>query len=327
MVSGPTLGPGDVLDAFGSAAAVLSDHAGALDRLGDDREWDPDAIGDSGDRTGATDGRSAGPDGGGNGVGADLSRTLAAAVEGVDAVNGMASVADALASGARRVAKGQAGRGLVTLLESLAESLRNADRLDAERFAIGLELAAERLAPDDDGSHAGCLPAVVAAAADAALAAFDDGADLGDVVIAAADDGLAELESGPLANPELVERGVVDAPAAGFLLVLDVLASVITGEPLPAPPAEPTGPPAALVGSVPTYRVSCRLEPAEGVGIESADWLEALWRELGRLDRYEAFGPAWEMSLVTSDPGRAVEALFGLGRPTELRIAVVPGPG
>src|SRR5690606_29830814 len=103
-------------------------------------------------------------------------------------------------------------------------------RMDAERFALGLELAAERLAPADDGAHAGGLPAVVAAAADGALAALDAGAQLADVVIAAADDGLRELEAGPLSNPALVERGVVDASAAGFLLLLDALASVLTGE-------------------------------------------------------------------------------------------------
>jgi hypothetical protein len=215
---------------------------------------------------------------------------------------------------------------MATVLAGLAESLSNADRLDGERLAIGLELSAERLAPADDGAHAGCLPAVVAAAADAALAALDSGAALSDVVIAAADEGLTELETGPVANPLLVERGVVDAAAAGFLLVLDALASVMTGEPLPAPPMDPVELPSGTVSATGRYRVSCRVEPHEGCGIESANWLESLWFELGDLERFEPFDQRWDVSLVTPEPGRAIEAVFDVGRPRDLRVvAVAPG--
>jgi dihydroxyacetone kinase-like predicted kinase len=47
-------------------------------------------------------------------------------------------------------------------------------------------------------------------------------------VVAAADAGLAELEHGPQVDPTLAGRGAVDPAAAGFLLLLDALASVVT---------------------------------------------------------------------------------------------------
>lgn len=317
MASAPTLGPDELRDAFRAVATVLADHAAALDRLEQPAGWDQPGTG--------TDGNSsevrADPV---EGSGTDLARTFGGAVAAVGDATTVGGVAERLARGAAASAGRRAGRSAALVLEGMSESLRNADRLDAQRFAIGLELAAERLAPADDGCNAGCLPAVVASAADGALSALDAGADLADVVIAAADDGLTELERGPVANPTLVERGVVDASAAGFLLVLDVVASVMTGEPLPAPPMDPVlGP--AVDGSTPArYRVTCRVEPNDGSGIETANWLESVWFELGELERFDSFGPSWAVSLVTAEPGAAIEALFEVGRARDLRVVTVP---
>jgi hypothetical protein len=298
MATAGTLGHAELRDALAAIAGVVADHAAALDRL----------QGETGT------------------AGSDLSAALGAAAEAAGdaaASLGLPGVLDAAAGGAAAGADHAAGRGIAVVLGGLAESARNADRLDAERFALGLELAAERLAPADDGAHAGCLPAVVAVSAGAALAALDAGADLADMVIAAADDGLAELESGPQANPVLVERGVVDAAAAGFLLVLDVLASVLTGEPLPAPPLDPIEVPSGDGADPGRYRVSCSVEPADGCGVESASWLESVWFDLGELERFDHSGARWGVSLVTGDPGRAIEAVCDVGRPRDLRVVAV----
>ena len=301
MATAATLGHAELRDALDAIAGVLADHAAALDRL----------QGEAGT------------------AGTDLSATVAAAAEAARAAPaslGLTGVLDAAARGASDGAQHPAGRGLAAILGGLAESARNADRLDPERFALGLELAAERLAPADDGSHAGCLPAVVASSAAASLAALGSGAALAAMVISAADDGLVELESGPQANPALVERGVVDAAAAGYLLVLDVLAGVLTGEPLPAPPLDPLEVPGVDGSEAGRYRVSCSVEPADGCGVESASWLESVWFELGELERFDPSGARWGVSLVTGDPGRAIEALCDVGRPRDLRVvAVRPG--
>lgn len=333
MVARVQLDPAGLVEALRAAAAVVDDHRAALDRLdqGDDWDdgWDDEAPaaasteGDVGDATGADGG---GPGTSGRAAGSDLAATLAATATAAEGTTTFAALADAMVQGPSNSANGPAGRDMGQVLAGLAASVRNADRLDATRFALGLELAAERLTVADDGSHAGCLPAVLAVAADAALGAVDAGAALADTVIAAADEGLAELESGPRANPDLVERGVVDAAAAGFLLVLDVFASVITGEPLPAAPVEPVAPvPAGGSTGTRRYRVRCQVEPHDGCGLESANWLEATWHELGDLVAFDGTSAHWRAEVLTTVPGSAIEAIFDVGRPRELHVGVDDG--
>lgn len=317
MASRLQLTPIELVEAVAAAATVVADHALALDQLAVGSGWADgddllDAEGDgaaTGDRPDDDDDRSTGP-------GSSLARTLqgaAAAMSG--AATGMTAVVTAMETGARSVV---GPSDTTEVLAGLAEALRNADLLDAARFSIGLEIAAERLAGGDDGAHAGCLPAVVAAAAAGALGALDAGADLGDTVIAAADEGLVELETGPSDNPALAESGTVDAAAAGFLLVLDVFASTITGEPLPEPPGD-----VRTVGSDGRrYEVRCRIRPHDGCGIESADWLESTWHEMGELVEFDGIGSMWTAGVITASPGAAVEAIFEVGRPKDLHIAL-----
>ena len=309
MASRSQLSPSELTGAIASAAAVVRDHSVALDQL-ESAAWGDDGFGveeSERDDSEAT-----------RGAGSALTRTLdAAAAAMTEAPNDMAHVASSMESGGRAASCGSA---VVEVLAGLAEALRNADRLDAERCSIGLEIAAERLAAGDDGAHSGCLPAVVAASAAGALAAFDAGADLGDTIIAAADEGLVELEAGLVDNPVLAERGAVDAAAAGFLLLLDVMASTVTGEPLPEPPSEQP----SIGSDGRLYEVRCRIRPHDGCGIESANWLESTWFEMGELVEFDGLGATWRAGVITTSPGAAVEAIFEVGRPQDLHIGLAP---
>jgi len=306
----------ELLDGWRIVGEVLGDHAAALDRLEAGDADDGDEIDGAAEPAVEANGEP-----GELFAGSDLAATVAGAVAAASGAADMSRLWTELVRGADASARGRAGRDLVEVLEAMSEVLRNADRLDAERFALALEVAAERLAGDDDGAHPGCLSSVVAASAAGALAAVDGGATLADAVIAAADEGLVELEAGPVSHPDLVERGVVDAAAAGYLLLLDTLASVITGEPLPSPP--PDTPPVPQHGAV--FLVSCRIDPHEGCGLESANWLESTWYDLGELVEFEGLGATWRAALVTSLPGSAVEAIFEVGRPRELHIGLAGG--
>jgi len=326
MASTARLSAIELLEGLRTVAAVLADHEAALDRLDSDVADSDVAVGDlAADHGARTDGDVA-PDLAAAPMsslvrtlaGADLTATVEASVLAADGCTDMARLWDGLRRGAALGASGPAGTALAGLLAGMAEVLCNADHLDAERLALALEVGAERIAEGDDGGHPGSLAAVASAAAAGALSAVDDGADLADALITAADDGLVELETGPTSNPELVERGVVDAGAAGFLLMLDTLASVITGEPLPAPPPDS---PVVTSGSV-RFSVSCRIEPHDGCGLESANWLESTWYELGDLVDFDGIGPVWRAELVTRLPGAAIEAVFEVGRPRELHIGV-----
>jgi hypothetical protein len=321
--------------ALRAAADVMVEHRAALDRLelaatGREDMTAEELVAETAELEGQLSGDASGgfepdavpaPDAGVL-AGADLEATLGATASALDGAVTFAEVASVLERVPAGAATGAAGGGVALLLAGLAESVRNADSLDAGRFAIGLEIGAERLAERDQGVRPGRLAAVVAAAADAALAAVDDGADLAEAIISAADDGLVELECGPQVDPVLAERGVVEAGAAGVLLLLDVLASVVTGEPLPAAPSETSRPPAGAGSGAQRYRVACRVEPYDGNGLESSNWLESTWHEMGELEEFRR-GSAWQVALVTVVPGAAIEAIHDVGRPRELHIAVV----
>lgn len=301
----------DFLEMLESAAVVIDEHRAALDRLelGSDWDTDPDAP------------RR-------RGVGSDLADLLSAAVAEAGGLAGGAAPSFAVICDALDRAAGNAGTAhtdLARLFGGIAEVLRNADAVDAERIAIALEVAGERLATSRVASSPGRLPVVVAVAADAALAALDDGATLGDVAIAAADEGLGELERGPVDDEFLSRRGSVDASAAGFLLMLDVFCAVVAGEPLPAPPPDVTEVAVREEGGL-LYRVSCRVEPHDGCGLESADWLESTWHDLGSLVAFDGTVRPWRAEAVSTLPGALVEAIYEVGRPLELHIGVDSAP-
>ncbi len=307
----PRLDPAGFLEMLGAAATVIEEHRAALDRLelGSDWDADPDAP------------RR-------RGVGSDLADLLSAAVaEAAEAAGGgqpsFAVICDALDRAAG--GSGTAHTDLARLFGGVAEVLRNADVVDAERIAIALEVAGERLATSRVAASPGRLPVVVAVAADAALAALDAGASLGDVLIAAADEGLGELERGPVDDEVLARRGSVDASAAGILLMLDVFCAVVTGEPLPAPPPDAAELAVSEAGGL-LYRVRCRVEPHDGCGLESADWLESTWHDLGSLVTFDGTVLPWRAEAVSTLPGTLVEAIYEVGRPLELYIGVDSAP-
>ncbi len=317
----------ELLLAFRSVAQVLVDHEGALNQL----QAEDDEIGlevasapdqfevDLSDPELGTPELGNSPAFTGAGfAGSDLARTMTAAVSAAEGAGDMAHLFEGLRRGSAQGATGEAGRSLATVFAGLAEVLCNLDHLDGQGLALGLEVAAEQLSQGDDGQHRGAMPAVLSATAIGALGAVDSGADLAEVVIAAADEGLTELETGPQSNPELMERGMVDAASAGFLLLLDTLASVLTGEPLPAPPAEPQ----RLMSGGTKFVVRCEVQAHSGCGLESANWLESTWHELGTLRFFDGIGPIWRAELLTTLPGEAIEAIFAVGRPQNLHIGL-----
>lgn len=303
MTTLAVLSPADVAGVLQACAEVLADHAAALDLL----EHVP------------TDDGTAAPAGG---AGTSLAGALASAAAAAAGASDLTRLGDAVAA-ACAGSPGRAGRTVAAMSAGWADALRNADRVDGPRLALMLEAGAEALTGGDDGAHPGGPAAVAAAAADAALGAADTGASLAEVVLAAADGGLAELERGPVVDPALARRGVVDAVAAGFLLVLDVLASTVTGEPLPELPSDPFPAAPADGGHRTTtqYEVRCRLSPAEGV--DPDDWLRDALAELGEVRVLEPGNGAWAVEVRTPLPGAVVEALVDAGRPREMHIAVV----
>ncbi|MEZ5238565.1 MAG: hypothetical protein R2716_06310 [Microthrixaceae bacterium] len=292
-----TLDPQEYLEAMSAAAGVMASHAGALDALGPGSE------------------------------GSDMAATLAAAVDGAEGGPSFAQLASSMQRAAESAASTAAGRTMAALLGGMAEVLVNSDRVDASRFALALEAGAEALAPRDDGRHPGGFVSVASAAADAALDAADRGSSLGDTMLAAANAGIEELEKGPVLDAGLAELGAVDPAAAAYLLMLDSLASIATGEPLPEPPEPDAIPPRGEpsgdhLGE--TYRIGCRLHPHEA-GIEALADLRAGLHPRCESYRAESAGGHWEVEAVTALPGSVVELIASMGDLGDLDIRVV-GP-
>ena len=323
--------------AVSAAATVLGAHAVGLDGLG--VTPDPGGGGEPPDPAA----HGTGPGAAQPGSGSDLAATLEAAAASAEGRGSFAEVGSSMARAATSAASGPAGAGLAAFLAGMSEALANADRLDGPRFALCLEAGAERLAPRDDGRHPGGFVAVASAAADAALDAADRGSSLGETVLAAANAGIEELEKGPVLDPRLAECGSVDPAAAGFLLMLDSLASVITGEPLPEPPGSPhaTGPsepvrvqgesdPSAA-GSRDTsmvttrFHISCRLFPHDG-GVEARAELDAELHGTCETHRLDTRGGYWEVDVLTGRPGAVVELLASTGTMRETDIGLDPAP-
>lgn len=323
--SGPVeLGPREFVGAMRSCVSVLREHAAALDGL-DGTDVDafggPHPTAEAALDPGGDDGPTAGHDDGSRpGPGTDLAATLGAACDEVEDDSSFAVVCHRMSVGARRGARAQAGRRLAAFLDGASEVLRNADRVDGARLALALESGAERVTEADDGTHPGCLLAVISATADGALDASDSAGDLVEVLVSAAEAGLVELEQGPLVDPGLAERGTVDPAAAGFLLILDTLAAFLTGDPLPAPPSQP-GPTATTPRRGQRFELRCRVTPP-APDIEAAAHVESVVFELAERLTFDASGRHWDIEVVTTLPGSVVEALAGAGALSEMHIGL-----
>ena len=97
-----------------------------------------------------------------------------------------------------------------------------------------------------------------------------------------------------------------------------MLASTVTGEPLPELPSDPL--PASGTHVAEVYEVRCRLSPADGV--DPHDWLRDALVELGEVRDLAPGAAGWTVHVRTALPGAVVEALVDAGRPRELHISV-----
>lgn len=330
-----------LVGSFASIAGVLADHSDAIDSLDPSGGTFDEQAGSDVDRSGGV---------GVRGVGSDAASTLAVAVDAAGSADDLVSVMSKMGRAADQEAYGAGGRMVADLLSAFAEVSSSADSIDAQRFALVLELAAELMAErqatprrsgeTDSDAHdgsadidsSGGLASVVAASSVGALRAADQRLPLVEVIIAAADEGLDELESGVAMNPRLATSGVVDAAGAAYLLTLDCFAAIASGDPLPEPPVTAPDP----VGSSGTrFRISCVVlpsdthphdahgrEPAGDISswIETCAWLESTLRELAEVEVLETESSRCVVELVTVDAGRVVESICAVGRPTELSI-------
>lgn len=263
-------------------------------------------------------------------------RSAWAEVDGTDDGD-TAAVAAALANGALRGARGNSGVILSQILRGLGDVTATAAAqrggglidLDGELFAAALRHAVGLVVTSMGESVPGTIVSVLQAAAGAAEHTV--GADLADVVIAAADAAVVALDKTPQQLEVLAQAGVVDAGGRGLLVLLDALVVTLTGrapsrpEYLPSPPAQPQASTPAV--APPQFEVMYQLS---GCAPNAVEQLRERLEQLGESVAIAASGGTdrpghYSVHVHADDAGGAVEAAFAVGTPSRIQITSLSG--
>lgn len=259
-------------------------------------------------------------------TGSNMAHTMAAAVEEAEALGpgaGAEEVAEALAVGAVRGARGNSGVVLSQVMRGVAQSIAedaSEGVIVAEALGSAVGFVDRAIADPVEGTVVTVLRAAAAEAREVVEEADDPAAlSLTDVAVPATDAARVALARTPSQLPALREAGVVDAGGAGLVVLLETL----VGETAPAA-LGPAG--EAAPKDVDTH----------GLGGDVA--LEVLFSFEGDLDALEtALAPLGDSLIVarlnetagrvhihSHEAGRVVEAAYAAGAVSELRLEALP---
>lgn len=259
-------------------------------------------------------------------TGSNMAHTMAAAVEEAEALGpgaGAEEVAEALAVGAVRGARGNSGVVLSQVMRGVAQSIADDASegvMVAEALGSAVGFVDRAIADPVEGTVVTVLRAAAAEAREVVEEADDPAAlSLTDVAVPATDAARVALARTPSQLPALREAGVVDAGGAGLVVLLETL----VGETAPAAPG-------------PAREAAPTDVDTHGLGGDVA--LEVLFSFEGDLDALEtALAPLGDSLIVarlnetagrvhihSHEAGRVVEAAYAAGAVSELRLEALP---
>jgi len=258
----------------------------------------------------------------------------------------LAQECSAMARSLLLTARGNSGVILSQLVRGFAEAIADSgeDAADAAVMADGLERASERAYASVTRPAEGTILTVARAAAEAGATAVDRG--LAAVAEEALDAATVALQATTAQLPALERAGVVDAGAAGYLLLLEALARVVhqdgthvgermelfaddsmrrredwsqvgrVVEPIGATGGAPTGEGDLVLGG-PAYEVMYLLRDTDEERVATlTTTLDALGGSL-----LVVGGPdLWNVHVHVDDVGAALEAGVEAGRPYRVRV-------
>ena len=264
-------------------------------------------------------------------TGTNMGRTLDAVVAELDgAASDMGSTCAAISHGSLMGARGNSGVILSQVLRGLSAKMRESESADAAAFAAALKAASESAYTAVLKPIEGTILTVVRETADAAVTVASGGASLASTLRGARDAGRVALDNTPELLPVLKEAGVVDAGGAGFLLFMDSVMNVVSGEPIPEPQvvAGPTSDQIeALMArgeqSADVDVSELRYEVMFLLNLEDAkqrDFMEA-WGKIGDSIVVVGGDGLYNCHVHTNDIGAAIEAPIELGgKPFKIRV-------
>ena len=262
-------------------------------------------------------------------TGTNMALTLESVVNELDGAEDMGTMCKAISHGSLMGARGNSGVILSQVLRGMTDTIKGSDAVDGAGIAEALRHASEAAYSAVMRPVEGTILTVVRESATAAGAAAANGDGLDRVLEAATSAAEESLARTPELLPVLKDAGVVDAGAAGYVLLLDVLLHVVDGRPVPeaesfkapapsAGRAAPTGhvePEGATVSDL-RYEVMYLLEAAD----EAVPVFKNVWAGIGDSIVVVGGDGLWNCHIHTDDIGAAVEAALDAGRPRNIRV-------
>jgi hypothetical protein len=260
-------------------------------------------------------------------TGTNMSLTVQSVVEEVRNAQGMEAVAGAIAHGSLMGARGNSGVILSQILRGLSDTFRGSEEVGTAELVLALERASEAAYQAVLRPVEGTILTVLRTAAEAAAeTGTEAGEDLGALLATVYHRAENELENTPELLPVLKQAGVVDAGAAGFLLLIVAFLEEVTGREVIVPerifnaalqvarPPEGVGSQSAIADL--RYEVMFLLESQE----ESIVTFRQQWLELGDSIVIVGGDGTYNCHIHTDLPGPAIEAGIEAGRPYRLEI-------
>lgn len=167
-------------------------------------------------------------------TGTNMALTMKAAMEAAEGFGSLAEVAGAMAQGALRGARGNSGTILSQFVSGFYEGVKGLEKADGRQLARALVASAQAAYAAVGEPKEGTMLTVGRAAAEAALAAAERGADVIELFEAALAQAEQALEETPKLLDALREAGVVDAGGEGLVVALRDGLAALKGEELPA---------------------------------------------------------------------------------------------
>ncbi|MFP5347985.1 MAG: DAK2 domain-containing protein [Actinomycetes bacterium] len=235
-------------------------------------------------------------------------------------------------------ARGNSGIITSQLLRGLVDEMDGRTEVDGRCLAAALRNGNAMAWQAVESPVEGTILSVSRAAAEAAAPSAAGPSSVVDVLDAVTDAARAALQATTAQLPALQHAGVVDAGAAGVVVLLEALRAAVTGQPPRALGLEasrvagehrggaaeacPADPPvtASGDGTVVQLEVMYLLE----AGAQEAAELRTRLAQLGDSLVVVGTEPTWHVHVHTEDAGAAVEAGVLAGRPSAIRITPLP---
>jgi DAK2 domain fusion protein YloV len=256
-------------------------------------------------------------------TGTNLTMTVRAVAEAVGETTAASrrSLARDVARGALMGARGNSGVIFSQIVRGAADVLgeTGARRIDADSAARALRGASDAAYRAVRRPVEGTMLSVIRELAEEAETRAQEGPALGELLVALVRRGEVAVARTPEQLQVLREAGVVDAGGAGLLELVRGVAATVTGETLPAPPAEERlG--AEAVHREPSRYTYCTVFLVEGRDLDR-EGLEAQLDELG--DSLLVVGDASTLKIHvhTDDPGAVLSLGTGAGAIDGVEIA------